>query len=286
LPIYPGVPALLSQMKAFSEATWTEPMTWSTPYKSFAYFFTTKFGYDASPIPVMLVVVFVSPVFVCFVFYVILKKKQIPPFVSLCLISSLLPLVISYIFSALFFPDYQLPLLPDVPARDVCMDCLGIALFTLQDCVPCCYCLDNPCLFFLLTLKFIPITSMVQQGRLRSFFMKKKLEDELIITFDNTAFLSVYHYLDNPEDLYFYSPDILPDCFGINTVPGRYKHGDMIDDITRGRKSLVLVMVPWNRTEEKSVESLGFTLDPDFEPGIFQYKWSWIRFKVLRYIRL
>jgi mannosyltransferase len=282
----PWIPALMKQMSDMSQATWIEPARLITMYRLFCYFFSTKFSFDINPVVRATVPATISLIVLFYGAWYMIRKKRFDIQYIFIFTVFFTPLVFSLLFSVFLFSiinfRYFLPYYPwfvllfafglsKIPYRIVQYGILGFMVIVISITT-----------IGVLTNNFNGSAEQVAQ------YLNERVKDgEVIITFEESSFLTIHYYLDDKETIYYYTETPTIDAKGINTLPDRHLVGDELASVITKHNTFWLVPAPWT---SESVDNLMITypqysINPDIEPVVFKHRYSWARNKVIHMIK-
>ena len=281
----PWVGAIVKQRHETTLAPWFESADAAAPLKIIGYFYTTKFSYNVNVVPYYAMAVGICLIVVYGIWTVIRSKKNYGKLV-LPVAGFFVPVIVSWLFSirnpsvlnfryfVLYFPFLAILTANGVVAVPVKKVSAGI-------------------LVVILAVSAVPVVNVFKQnfngsGRDAADFLKQNsMWSEPIISVDNAIYATLLLYLNRRKNLFYYSPVDLPACFGVNIRRTTFIVGEKIRDVIEPQKSFFLVMSPGTKMllEEFKVKFPEFEIDTAVPQKIFQFKYSWLRIRIVRFIR-
>ncbi|MBN2738013.1 MAG: glycosyltransferase family 39 protein [Spirochaetales bacterium] len=279
LAFSPWIPSMVNQIKNIAMAKWTEDITGDILFKIFGYFFSSKFTHDVHPFIPYQIFTFFALFFSGFAVYSSIKKGVFIPKTSLLLGSFLIPLLFSIIYSVLFTSIINFRYFVLFAPFFFILIAYGITCF-FKGKWP--YIITSIYLIFLSPAIFLNYSETFNGSpKNMAYFLNHNIrQNEKILTFDSGTFLTLNYYIENQENLYFYSPKRLPPCYGTQLYPQRYVTDSEIRNILSTSQSHWMVYTPWTKSlipELLAKENLA--TDQSLAPKIYEHQWSWPRFK-------
>ena len=278
----PLIPGLLKNMKFLPLFSSHDLPGIDIPFNIVAYLFSSKFGYSLVPvIPASYMALFLL-IIIFFNTYPQIRHRVDLYKYCWMLAGIIIPVVLTLLFSLLFFPviHYRnfflfFPFLILLLARSFHLmknEYLKVLLQVL--------------LLLILGLIIYQTCTLPQNGpgdAMVEYMQEHSNSNEPVIAGDKVSFLPLYHFLPGNENIYLYSRYKLPDNIFFH---GTDKTMTEINALIMKSDSFWLVCTPWN--DDILFDALECTI-PEFElltpEKIFYSKWSWIRFKVLHFIK-
>jgi predicted membrane-bound mannosyltransferase len=283
----PWLAGFYKQLYDMSFAQWTESMKPDILLRIIGYFFTTKFSYDVNPIlPYVFFGVF-ALIFIAFGIYYQIRKKTGMKALIFFLAAFFIPVIISFTYSLFFYSIINFRYFVIFFPFFVVLFAYGLGIIPYKK-------LSLIFLFgfiILLSPTVLKIYTDNFNGSARdtSEYIRENVKtDDAVITFENTSFLTLFYYLKQPENLYYYSDERLPDCYGVNIRPQTYVVGRDVQKVIREHASLWLVLTPWSKDMADSFVNANVNLfvDPTVNPKLNNFESSWIKHKIIHLVKL